>query len=541
MKWYLKALRQYADFEGRAGRREYWMFTLFNAIFLILIQAVCFGISEAMENPMYMFLSYFYLAAIFLPSLAVTYRRIHDIDRSGWFLLLFIIPIVGPFILLVFLIKPSTPEKNRYGEIPESFNAKAEFNRSKSAAIILITVGTVLIASDIYNFSDSIIQRLNFDYPLNLFQAFLHRLLFPTLINAGILIAGILLMKKEKRLDKVAIVMIITAVFHIAYIVYGITTSEVTQILNYSAIFAPITLLILGTSILQKGKYRNATILLAATTIILVIIQTTYFTPKAELLLNKKFLFLIYYRLSFFWIVKPIAFLLIALYIPKLMEQQSKIIPFEEKAPNKVTPPLQDNNYYERDNRGMRVETIAKSMAYWLGERLHSPKKDPFVYYTFQNEDDAKAAMYELPFLYQAADSGKLIAKEVLRYGYFAVTENGKLTGEFDAFIAGEDFTHQMWEQTHEIFAKHNGKKKNDLEPDKNKKVTSPTDGKAQNVTFLRENRNQGSIWRVYKAQNKADALAFLSQQQITRALYYVVVETPEGNFGRDIDGFYKE
>jgi hypothetical protein len=98
-----------------------------------------------------------------------------------------------------------------------------------------------------------------------------------------------------------------------------------------------------------------------------------------------------------------------------------------------------------------------------------------------------------------------------------------------------------MWEQTHAAFSKHNGNKKNDLEPAKTVRPTVSTNGNAHRVTFVRENRDDSAVWMVYTAPSKADAMDFLSRQQINKPLYYVVVETPDGNFGRDKDGIYQE
>jgi hypothetical protein len=198
--------------------------------------------------------------------------------------------------------------------------------------------------------------------------------------------------------------------------------------------------------------------------------------------------------------------------------------------------------YYERDNRGTRIETMDRSIGYWLGERMQSVQKDPFVYYIFTNRDDARNAMLDLPFIHLAADSGKIICDKLFHFGYFAVTDNGTFTGKYDAFVAGADFTLDLWKITNEIFSKHNGERKNDLKPEKSVDKTAPTvAGNAKNVKFVREDRDATSVWRVHNAPCKADAVAFLSAQTITRSLYYVVVETPEGNFGKDKEGFYQE
>lgn len=95
MEWYLKCLRQYADFSGRARRKEYWMFILFNAI----ISFVLGFIDELLGLNL---LSYIYALVIFIPSLAVSVRRLHDIGRCGWWYLLPMVPFIGLSALLAF-------------------------------------------------------------------------------------------------------------------------------------------------------------------------------------------------------------------------------------------------------------------------------------------------------------------------------------------------------------------------------------------------------------------------------------------------------
>lgn len=195
-----------------------------------------------------------------------------------------------------------------------------------------------------------------------------------------------------------------------------------------------------------------------------------------------------------------------------------------------------DKTYREKDNRGMRIETQSQSVAYWMGERLQKEVKDPFVYYIFTNEASPRAALLEMPFLHEASDSGKLVCDNVFHFGYYAA-ENG----EWDAFVAGRELTHDLWERLHSAFQKHGGRKKSDLEPAKGTKTVAGGQGNAKKVKFVREDRTNGATYRTYKGSNKADALAFLSEQSITQREYYVVVETPEGNFGKDIQGFYQE
>ena len=192
-------------------------------------------------------------------------------------------------------------------------------------------------------------------------------------------------------------------------------------------------------------------------------------------------------------------------------------------------------------NLGTRIETQSQSMAYWIGERMANPKKAPFVYYIFNSSREARAALLELPFIHEEHATGKLICDHIFHFGYYGTTENNIPTGKWDAFIAGFDLTHEMWEQIHFAFKKFNGTMKNDLEPDKNVKTAAIQRGNKSKVVFIREDRTNLGTYLTYKAPSKADAMAFLSEQRITQRSYYVVVETPEGNYGKDIQGIYKE
>ena len=113
MDWYLKALKQYADFNGRSRRKEYWMFMLFNLIFLIPISIVDGVIGS------FPILYAIYLLAMFIPTLAVSVRRLHDIGKSGWMYLIVLIPLVGGIWLLVLMVTDSSLEENQYGMNPK--------------------------------------------------------------------------------------------------------------------------------------------------------------------------------------------------------------------------------------------------------------------------------------------------------------------------------------------------------------------------------------------------------------------------------------
>ena len=118
MDWYLEVLKQYAVFSGRARRKEYWMFTLFNFIISLML-SIAIGIIGSIIGADLGIISWLYWLAILLPSIGVGVRRLHDIDRSGWWLLLSFIPILGWIVLLVFHVKDSTPGENEYGPNPK--------------------------------------------------------------------------------------------------------------------------------------------------------------------------------------------------------------------------------------------------------------------------------------------------------------------------------------------------------------------------------------------------------------------------------------
>lgn len=118
MNWYLKCLRQYFDFSGRARRKEYWMFYLFNLIFAFIFGAMD-GLIGWASNVGIGVLGAIYCAGTFIPGLAVTVRRMHDIGKSGWSLLLILIPIVGPIILLIRYCKEGESGSNSWGSNPK--------------------------------------------------------------------------------------------------------------------------------------------------------------------------------------------------------------------------------------------------------------------------------------------------------------------------------------------------------------------------------------------------------------------------------------
>ena len=120
MNWYIAVLKKYAVFSGRARRKEYWMFFLFNFIFtcIAMILDNVFGI--AIESLYYGPIYILYGLAMFLPSLAVAVRRFHDTGKSGWFILISLIPLIGSIWYIVLMVRDSDPGENQYGANPKT-------------------------------------------------------------------------------------------------------------------------------------------------------------------------------------------------------------------------------------------------------------------------------------------------------------------------------------------------------------------------------------------------------------------------------------
>lgn len=119
MEWYLKALQNYVNFDGRARRREYWMFVLFNIIFLFCVVLadkicdLCFGYKD------YGVFAVIYSLYVLIPSVAVGVRRLHDVGKSGLMILVGMIPIFGTIWLFIVLSTDGEPGKNEYGLNPK--------------------------------------------------------------------------------------------------------------------------------------------------------------------------------------------------------------------------------------------------------------------------------------------------------------------------------------------------------------------------------------------------------------------------------------
>lgn len=112
MNWYVKCWQQYADFSGRARRSEYWYFVLFNFLVEVVIGAIEYMLGISFLTPLYGL-------AVFVPSLAVCVRRMHDVGKSGWYVLICLIPIIGWIWSLILYCRDSQSGMNEWGPNPK--------------------------------------------------------------------------------------------------------------------------------------------------------------------------------------------------------------------------------------------------------------------------------------------------------------------------------------------------------------------------------------------------------------------------------------
>ena len=131
MEYMIMPLKRYFDFSGRSRRKEYWMFVLFQVIVFTVLALLFGGFSAGVDDAALQagdpgaaalgaFGAAFWIPALLfiIPNLAVQVRRFHDHDKSGWFILLGLIPLIGGFIVLYFMVTKGTPGPNRFGPDP---------------------------------------------------------------------------------------------------------------------------------------------------------------------------------------------------------------------------------------------------------------------------------------------------------------------------------------------------------------------------------------------------------------------------------------
>jgi uncharacterized membrane protein YhaH (DUF805 family) len=357
MKHYLKALRHYADFSGRASRTEYWMFVLFNIIFMFAA-AFLGALLGAIFNEY--LIQYFatifvciYYFAVAIPFLAISVRRLHDSGKSGWWMLLGLLNILNSIIgnmrsidtglklffailaiaagicIIVFMVLPSSENANRYGANPKHILTCGRRIFAKSAGITLVTAAALYFVNDI--FLSPLIIHFHSMIPLYYYEYFRLSLLLFNLPDLFIIAAGILLLLRKERNTAFAVLLISAAVLWIARTVYfeAVNTIDYSTagllitiriIISKALIVVPFALLPAGLAWLRKSnpnipikiKPEIAAISLAATA--LFWIAFNIFALIADIISSSRDL---HFILNILNIIMPIAFLVLALYLFK--------------------------------------------------------------------------------------------------------------------------------------------------------------------------------------------------------------------------------
>jgi uncharacterized membrane protein YhaH (DUF805 family) len=123
MNWYLEVLKKYAVFEGRARRKEYWFFVLFNVLISMAMGSIDWLTGNINPETGLGLFSGLYALGVMIPGMAVSVRRLHDTGRSGWWLLVTFVPVIGAMVFLYFMVLDSNPENNEYGPSTKGIRA----------------------------------------------------------------------------------------------------------------------------------------------------------------------------------------------------------------------------------------------------------------------------------------------------------------------------------------------------------------------------------------------------------------------------------
>jgi uncharacterized membrane protein YhaH (DUF805 family) len=146
MNWYLEVLKKYTEFDGRARRKEYWYFTLFNFLAFFTLAFIDGVIGSFNAEAGIGLLAGIYSLGVLIPALAVSIRRLHDTNRSGWWLLIELIPVIGAIVLFIFMVQDSQQGDNQYGANPKPDNERGSNQAvvvAVAAIVVIVVIGIV--------------------------------------------------------------------------------------------------------------------------------------------------------------------------------------------------------------------------------------------------------------------------------------------------------------------------------------------------------------------------------------------------------------
>ena len=190
------------------------------------------------------------------------------------------------------------------------------------------------------------------------------------------------------------------------------------------------------------------------------------------------------------------------------------------------------------DNVGTRMDTFSKASSYWISF-MSSGSVPPFVCYKFPGREESLEGFSSLSFIKQASDTGEFITLvPTLYYGFYEVEP-----GLWEVLICGDTLTRDMYQEAVEKLTRAGGTLKDRKEPSAAETpVSSGNPSLAAQVSLTRQENKGEYRYHVYHGPSREAALEFLkSLQPVTELYVYHIVETPDGNFGRDKDGIYRE
>lgn len=166
-------------------------------------------------------------------------------------------------------------------------------------------------------------------------------------------------------------------------------------------------------------------------------------------------------------------------------------------------------------------------------------KGHPFICFTLNNENDAKNGLSSISFIKKASDTNEYISLEIIEFGYYE-TDKGDT---WEVIFWGENLSTEMYNEAKTKLDNAGGKMKGGRIPTKKSQgqPNSKEKIKKEKVKYEKTYNEGSNTYETHKAPSKSAALAFLKNKSVTKSLYYVIVETPEGNWGKDIDGIYQE
>lgn len=268
MKQYLKALRQYADFKGRADRSEFWLFVLFNFIFLIaytivvvlltFLFAEVFNLfSNAEDIPQFIIrLMAIFYCFVLIPGLAVSIRRLHDVNKSGWMLLLNLIPLIGSIWLFILLITPGKNEGNNYGTDPKEMRKLPEKINLKDIALILLLVFSLFsIFLSVVEEIEMVSRGFYENSMMTLKKYVISHVYFFRYI--ALVIMSIALWRKNNYTKTAAVSLILAFGFILIGMIYEAIFVQFLFV-QFAWIIIPLTIMVFAFFLFQKGETSGA-------------------------------------------------------------------------------------------------------------------------------------------------------------------------------------------------------------------------------------------------------------------------------------------